>query len=501
MANESGQIIATVQTPVSIYALSGVASAAAQMVVVEWLENNKKRSATGYVTKTELDAYNLSSVSIPANFAGLEAVAVPTRLQYQFFVITEVEEEDDGVTVTAQHVFYELLNNSTAWEATADTDYTCAAACRNIMTNAISPESRFSVASDCTDTMKGKELNYTRKNIVQAFLDPENGICKKFGLSLIRDNWFFYCLKEVGYDRGFVVEDGKNLLGVTRSVSIDNTYTRIAPIAKTSNGGIIWLDYDDKKYIDSQHVDNYSSPRLYVYDTGLQIGKDGVTSDNVQEKMLEAAQKLFTDEHIDDPEITMTVDFLSIGDTEEYAQYRGLDKVYLYDIITIKDKKRGYNYSAQVIGVEHDILTGRLNSVKIGNKKINTYARKLASWQVPTIGSDKIGDNSVDTIQLKEGAVTSDKLSDDDIEEIKEKVGVTPVVDSLVSTSSTSALSARQGKVLNTKKAEYSESNGYTLLEGETSNVTYKIGIDPTNNKMLLQIGNTSHYYDLTPST
>ena len=47
--------------------------------------------------------------------------------------------------------------------------------------------------------------------LVECFLDPENGVCAKFGLSLIRDNWDFYCLKDVGYDRGYVIQTGKNL--------------------------------------------------------------------------------------------------------------------------------------------------------------------------------------------------------------------------------------------------------------------------------------------------
>ena len=349
----------------------------------------KKRGGKRYMKKSDFDALNTSMYGIPASFAGLEAQMIPTRLQDQLFRIVSVEEDDDGVTITARHVWYDNLENYTLWKPDKDTKYTCAQVCRNILDNAISPVSS-RVASDCKEQKIGKDLDFERKNLVEAFLDPEKGVCAKFDLSIIRNNWDFYCLKEVGYDRGIVIQNSKNMLGVTRTESIENLATRIVPIAKNQKGDIVWLDYNGKKYIDSQYINDYSYPRAEIYDTGLQIGKDGVTSSNIQEKMLEAAQKHFTDDKVDLPEVEMTVEFLSLGDTEEYAQYRDLDKVYLHDIITVKETERGYNFAAQVIGVEHDILTGALLSVTIGKITNASASRKIATWQVPEVDGTNI---------------------------------------------------------------------------------------------------------------
>lgn len=366
---------------------------------------------TGYVKKADYDALNVTTVPIPANFAGLEAVMVPTRLQDQLFEIVDVDEEDETVTITARHIWYTNTHNNTLWKPTKDTNYTAAAVCRNVLSNAVFPVDSH-VATDCTDTLPASELDFERKNIVEAFLDPEKGICKKFGLSLIRDNMDFYCLKNVGYDRGFIVERGKNLLGVERTENIENLATRIAPIAKDSKGGIVWLNDNGKKYIDSQYINDYRTPRLEIFDTGLQIGKDGVTNDNVQAKLLEAAQKRFSEDKVDIPEVTMTIEFISLGDTEEYKQYRDLDKVYLYDILTVKDEKKGYNYSAQVIGVEHDILTGRLNSVTIGSLKQADATRKIAVWQVPEVDGSNIRLLSIQAGSFEPGAIGEDDLQE-----------------------------------------------------------------------------------------
>ena len=374
-------------------------------------EHSAKRiQRRGYIKKAEFDALNVSTVSIPANFAGLEAVDVPTRLQDQLFRIYEVEESEDYVTVHARHVWYDNLQNYTTWEPTKDTQYTGAAVCRNILTNAVSP-TESNVASDCTDTKPGSEFDYARKNIVECFLDPENGVCAKFGLSLIRYNWDFYCLKAVGYDRGYVIQDKKNLLGVTRTESIENVVTRVVPIGMNKKGDLVWLNHNGKKYVDSQYINDYSHPRVEIYYTGLRVGQDDVTDANINAKLLEAAQKRFTEDKVDIPEITMTINFLSIGDTEEYSQYRGLDKVYLYDIVTIKDTTRGYEYSAQVVGVKHDILTGMLTSITLGTINNSDGVRKIASWQVPEVSGENIRLKTIMAGAFQAGAINADDIA------------------------------------------------------------------------------------------
>ena len=334
----------------------------------------------------------------------------PTRLQEQLFRIYSVSEQDGYVEIRARHVWYDNLYNNTLWKPTETTKYTAAAACRNILTNAIST-CYSNVASDCTDEIIGKDLDYERKNLVECFLDPEKGICKKYGLSLIRHNWDFYCLKEVGYDRGFVIEDRKNLLGVTRNENTDSVYTRIAAYGKDRKGEIVWLNHNGKKYIDSQYISDYGHPRVEIYDTGVQIGKDDCTAENIQAKILAAAQKRFTDDKVDIAPVEMTVQFVSLGDTEEYQQYRDLDKVYLHDILSIKNTERGYQYTAQVVGIVHDILTGRLISVTIGDLDNWDGTRKIPSWQVPEISGENIRLKSIMAGTFSDGAIYGDDIA------------------------------------------------------------------------------------------
>lgn len=370
-----------------------------------------KKTHSGYIKKADVEEVDFETVDIPQNFAGLEAVMTPTRLEEQLFRITEVVEDEDCVTITARHVWYDNLQNHTLWKPNETQQYTAAACARNILSEAISP-ANMRVASDCTDTKIGKDLDFERKNLVEAFLDPEKGLCAQFGLSLIRNNWDCYVLKEVGYNRGFVVEDGKNLLGVSRREDIDPVVTRCCPVAKDEQGNLVWLNNNGVKWVDSpDHFNDYSYPRVEIYDTKLQIGKDDVTAQNVQEKLLAAGQKRFSEDHADLPSVEMTIEFLSLGDTEEYAQYRGLDKVYLYDIISIKDKVRGYQYTAQVVAVEHDLLTGMLNSVTIGKLDNWDGTRKISVWQIPEISGENIRLKSILAGSFAPGAVFGDDIA------------------------------------------------------------------------------------------
>ena len=380
------------------YAAAVIGAVTGSVAKIFW--SKRKKSGYGYTP----DPITTQTKTIPENFAGLEAEMVPTRLMDQLFRIYEVVEDENYVTVRARHVWYDNLKNYSLWKGTENTDYSGAEACRNVLGNALYANSS-RVASDCNDTLKGSELDFERKNLVECFLDPENGICAKYGLSLIRYNWDFYCLKEVGYNRGFVVENGKNLLGVNRKENIEDVVTRVAAYGKNENGDIIWLNNNGLKWVDSENIGDYDYPMAEILDTGLQVGKDDVTAANIQAKMLAEAQKRFTEDHADLPLVEMTIEFISLGDTEEYRQYRDLDKVYLYDILAIKDTVRGYQYTAQVVAVEHDILTGMLLSVKIGKLDNWDGTRKISKWQVPEISGENIRLKSILAGSFAPGAI------------------------------------------------------------------------------------------------
>ena len=366
-----------------------------------------KGFGTGWTLKSNLEF--VEERVITGKFHGVENVEDAVRKQYQLFQVTSVEQTLDGVTVTAQHVFYELLHNFTTYKT--EKQVPAATAIKGVFDSMVIPDERFTCLTDCKDS--GGPVDFERVNVVQALLDPDEGICEKYGLSLIRNNYDMYALKNVGSDRGFIVEYGKNMLAVERTEDISDVVTRIIPYGKTKKGEIVYMD--GTIYVDSSHIDEYAFPRtMYLDCSDVATESKDMTLDQVKKELKKQAQAEF-DAGCDLPELTMTVDFISLGDTEEYAQYRDLDKVYMFDKITVKDKIRGYNYNAEVVSITYNVLTGLLESVTLGSIKKSTGKRKIATWQVPEVDGGNIRLDSIAAGVLAGGSVGEENLQDESI--------------------------------------------------------------------------------------
>ena len=72
-------------------------------------------------------------------------------------------------------------------------------------------------------------------------------------------------------------------------------------------------------------------------------------------------------DHADAQVVELTVNFTLLGETEEYKQYKGLEKVYMYDLVRVEDPRVGMNLQLQVSHVEWDCILERYNSIKVGN--------------------------------------------------------------------------------------------------------------------------------------
>ena len=73
-------------------------------------------------------------------------------------------------------------------------------------------------------------------------------------------------------------------------------------------------------------------------------------------------------------------EFLLLGDTEQYRQYRGLQQVNLYDRLPIKTEAYETTAHPQVRAYEFNCLTGRYNSIDVGN--VGGFNRRLPGYRV-----------------------------------------------------------------------------------------------------------------------
>jgi phage minor structural protein len=222
--------------------------------------------------------------------------------------------------------------------------------------------------------------NWTRVNLINALIDPDTGLCRLFDATLVRDNWDLYILKNPGVNRGVTVEYAKNMTGIEYRESMDEVATRIVPIGEKENGKPLLLSDDGTAdYIDSPRIvfengtpipiaDAY--PFKYIMELqceNCKVGSGGLeTVAQARARMRQQVDALF-EKDIDLPRIEMSVDFINIGDTQEYRQFRNLERLFLGDYVMVRHKLHGIDVTAKIVSIEWDCLAERMIRMEVGN--------------------------------------------------------------------------------------------------------------------------------------
>ena len=378
--------------------------------------------------------------SIPETVNGIEAVLPSVFIRPQLFEIISVQQKDEGIVVKGMQISCQLLKNITNYVATGAVNHQTAL---NGILNNCKVKHEFTAYTDMGDVRTG--LSWRLLNPIKAMLDPEEGAAARYGSQFIADDYDLYFLKRAGANRGMRVEYGKNLLGIDCTVDMKNLATRIIPVGKNQDGSDLYLD--GTQWIDSPYVNSYPYPHVYVLECkDCTVGSDDVTVAIARARMREQAQELL-DSGCDIPEITLKVEYSSLGDTEEYKQYRQLERMYLYDLVKIYHKKIGISVDLEAVKMTWDCIRDKPIDVEFGT--LRTTSAKLASWQIPSnisgtklipnsVGSGQLGNEiinarhlqaeSVNADAIQSGSVTTEKLNAEEIkafviETVQAKIG------------------------------------------------------------------------------
>ncbi len=349
----------------------------------------KTKYGTGWINISAIE-YSVTQ-TIPGDPAAIERIEPAWTVKPQLFRIREAAATEKGVTVTASHIFYDLAGNLTAFSADSPT---CAAALAGLMANCLIPH-EFEGFTNLLDQRVG--AIWTRTGAVEALLAPDTGLVDRWGLELIRDNFEFYLLREAGLNRGVRIEYGKNLLGVTCTTDVSGVCARIVPVGETSKGkellpaagtydinGTTVVIGAGETWVTSPQAGDYPAPLMIQLDTGVKA-KSGKAADLLaaRKKMIEAALNKFRDEQCDQPSVNLQVDFVALGDTVEYAQYKRLEDVYLCDRVRVKHPGIGVDVLTEVIEITWDCLTGRYKQIELGRVQLDRSRVKLPAWLLP----------------------------------------------------------------------------------------------------------------------
>lgn len=320
----------------------------------------------------------------------------------QLFRIYKIKYADDQQTiiVEAKHKSYDFQGNGMLTCQMTNVEPMTAIA---ILRGNLVDEDERRIVSDIEGETISADWSFL--NPVNALLDPDSGLVPKLGAALLRNNDDFYILSNANPRKGIRLAYGKNLSGVEWDQDSEGVITRVLPRCGDGNKGFLYLE---DIYVESDISTDYAVQRFEMMNCNYSVGDeyekpDGttitLTEETARAQMEEDARKRFTIDKIDALLIQLEVQFLLLGDTEEYAQYKGLENVEMYDLIEVVTGKSNMTALAQVTEYEYDSILKRYNFVRAGD--IKSVARKIPGYR------------------MKRGSITYDKLGNDVITKIR----------------------------------------------------------------------------------
>ena len=357
--------------------------------------------AAGYMSMQYLVYVRDETETIAGDAPSPERVVYPVQSRMQLFRIYKVERDaaEREVRVEARHIFYDLLGDPTKNEyapegAAADT------VVEELFERALNAHG-FTVHSQLTGTVTGE---YTRRGLVECLLDPDDGVLPQTNGRLIRDNFDIWLLPDLPRETGVTIRHGKNLLGATLTTDWDSLVTRIIPVGQDKEGKPLLLE--GATYIDSPRIGDYPVIRAQAVEYDVKVGQEGINNAaQARAKLTELAEADFSDNGVDLPTVGLDVDFVALGETEEYKKYADLEAVHLYDTVRVVAREAGIDAAVRVTGYKWDALGRRYESVTLGELtevKTSVYGYQLADKSVGTV---KLQNGAVGSAQLRELAV------------------------------------------------------------------------------------------------
>lgn len=265
------------------------------------------------------------------------------------------------VTVNAEHISYQL-NHIPVVPFTADT---CLLALEGLKTNA---------AETCPFDF------YTDKSITTQWTNPapasirerlggsDGSILEAYHGEYEFTGYDVHLWTNRGTDTGVVIRYGKNLIDLKQEENIENTITGILPYWQKEDPetGEIETVMLPERVLHSTRAGNFPFMRTAVIDFS-----DRWEDAPEEQDLRDAGEAYILANDIGIPHVNVSVDFVSLWQTEEYRDIAALERVNLCDTITVVFDRLGVSAKAKVIRTDFDVLLEKYNAIEIGDASTN----------------------------------------------------------------------------------------------------------------------------------
>lgn len=291
----------------------------------------------------------------------------------QAFRIQTVTKFLKEISIYATHIFYDLSDNLI--EDIYPRQLTGGQAITYILGHTQFAHS-FKGESDIEEISTARLV---RRNVVESLLGEEsNSFINRWGGEIERDNFNIKMLNQRGKESGMQIRYSKNLTGVEYKVDRTNIATRIMP--KGFDALLL-----PELYIDSPNIKLYPHPIIKIIEYSDVFIKENEDEDDGYLTLAEAYTALRTKARkefangIDLPSITTTIDFVELGTTEEYKQYKNLESLTIGDRVSLYIPYLNVDISQRVYKTTYDVLRKRYTKFEMGAVKTNYVSQTITS--------------------------------------------------------------------------------------------------------------------------
>lgn len=278
----------------------------------------------------------------------------------QFFHIRKVSKPINGMfTVSCEHISYALSGYPVPTVSASGNAQVAINAILTAAKNQLGKDTGFSVAT--TDITLSSSIALTNVSARAALGGVSGSVLDVYGGEYEFDNHTIKLHKARGKDRGVRIAYGRNMTELKCDIDMDSAYTGIYGYVKNDN-----VDLHSYKAVTNSSGIN-AKTLIRDFSSDFSGGDSKITQSGLDSAV--AAYAAAND--INSPTVSMTVSFVDLSQSPEYASFSALESVSLCDTVQIYHKDLNINIKAKVIKTVYDVLRERYTSIGLGSPRAN----------------------------------------------------------------------------------------------------------------------------------
>lgn len=280
-----------------------------------------------------------------------------------FRIYAESRPLNGEVTFYARHISYDALGVPVRPFVAAS-----AAAALVTLTQSVVIQCPFTFATNIEST---ENFALERPAKLQSVLlgTGEGSLTAAYGGELVRDGYSIQLLQRRGADRGARIVYGRNLIDLTQEKSIEEMYDAVYPYyvnSSTEDGqqaGVTELA-DALVLISAESA--AEAKNVFMLDLSNDFDETPTA-----EQMQQATARYIEKNGLDKPKVTLSVKYVDLSRTQEYADMVNLDHIELGDTVTVQYVRLGVDVKARVTALTYDVLRDEYESLTVGDVQEN----------------------------------------------------------------------------------------------------------------------------------